>query len=381
MNPSLYHDSLFLALPLMLFFGFHMLLARVPDKTIYGNYLLSRRMMGCALLLLAANYSVHLFCAVRLWDIHATILMNMVTYFLCYWLFSAAMMTLLSPNYITRRRFTIHISLWLAFTALAASVFLFPTLRARNIATVLLAVWLVAYGIFLSVRLLCTYHKAVRMFEETHSDDIEAYIRWLSFFTYWAIGFGVGCGLLTFLPNEYIFIWILSSIPFYIYLYCRYQNYVLFYEKVQTALLEEMEMAENDVQTREKIEEDTPNYHDELELRISEWTKNGGYCESGVTLNDLCALFCTNRTYLSEHIHRVFGMTFRDWIMSLRIDHAKQLMLQQPDMKIKDISDQSGFLSLSHFSRTFREKEGCTPNRWRKNNLIIFEHESNESCE
>ena len=113
MNPSLYHDSLNLALPLLLFFGFHMLLARVPDKKIFGNYLLSRRMMGCALLLLAANYSVHLFCTIRLWNLHATILMNMVTYFLCYWFFSAAMMTLLKPNYISKRRFTFHICLWL----------------------------------------------------------------------------------------------------------------------------------------------------------------------------------------------------------------------------------------------------------------------------
>ena len=48
--------------------------------------------------------------------------------------------------------------------------------------------------------------------------DIGAYIKWLSIFTYWAVTFGVGCGLLTFLPDEYIYIWILSSVPFYIYL-------------------------------------------------------------------------------------------------------------------------------------------------------------------
>lgn len=369
MNPSLYHDSLNLALPLLLFFGFHMLLARVPDKKIFGNYLLSRRMMGCALFLLAANYSVHLFCTIRLWNLHATILMNMVTYFLCYWFFSAAMMTLLKPNYISQKRFTFHICLWLSFTALAALVCFLPTPLTRNTATVLLAVWLVAYGIFLSVRLLLTYHKAVKMFEETRSDDIEAYIRWLSVFTYWAIGFGMSCSLLTFLPDEYIFIWILSSIPFYIYLYCSYQNYVLFYEKVQTALLEEMVMAEKDVSEGEHIGEETPNYHEEMEQRIREWKKNGGYCASGVTLNELAVLFCTNRTYLSEHIHRVYDMTFRDWMMSLRIEHAKQLMLQKPDMKIKDISDQTGFLSLSHFSRAFHEMEGCTPKQWRKHNL------------
>ena len=47
---------------------------------------------------------------------------------------------------------------------------------------------------------------------------------------------GSGCGLFTFIPEKFAFIWILSSIPFYIYLFCSYMNYMLFYERVETAL-------------------------------------------------------------------------------------------------------------------------------------------------
>lgn len=90
MNIPLYEYSLWTALPLMVFFGAYFLLARTPDKAIFDNYLRSRRIMGCALLLLAANYAVHLFIEVRLHDTDAAILMNLSTYFLCYWLFSSA---------------------------------------------------------------------------------------------------------------------------------------------------------------------------------------------------------------------------------------------------------------------------------------------------
>ena len=61
MNLPLYEYSLCIALPLMLFFGAYFLLAPTPDKAIFSNYLRSRRIMGCALLLLAANYAVHFF--------------------------------------------------------------------------------------------------------------------------------------------------------------------------------------------------------------------------------------------------------------------------------------------------------------------------------
>ena len=85
----------------MLFFGFYFLLAKIPEKVIFGNYLRSRRIIGIALLLLAANYSVHFFFGIRFKNANAAILMNLSTYFLCYWLFSSALTTLLDRFYIT----------------------------------------------------------------------------------------------------------------------------------------------------------------------------------------------------------------------------------------------------------------------------------------
>ena len=79
MNESLYSQSLIISLPLMLFFGLHMLFGRTPEKKVFANYLLSRRLMGVALIILAANYSVHLFYSIRTKDVNATILMNLIT--------------------------------------------------------------------------------------------------------------------------------------------------------------------------------------------------------------------------------------------------------------------------------------------------------------
>ena len=371
MDQSLYRYSLYIALPLMLFFGFHMLLARTPAKQIYANFLLSRWLMGTALLILAANYSVHLFFAIRLRDQNATILMNLVTYFLCYWLFSSAMMTLLDRRYITRQRLVCHLAMWLVYAALVGLVqSCSGHAGVLPWATIVLAVWLVAYGLFLSVRLLRTYARSIRMFENTHSDDIGVYIRWLSIFTYWAIAFGVSCGLLTFLPGEYVFIWVLSSVPFYIYLYCCYQNYMLFYEQVEHAFREEVEMTVLDARVPDPTDnvspEEVPAYHAEIARRIKEWTDREGYRQPGITLDELSSQLCTNRTYLSAYINSVYQVTFRHWITDLRIEYAKCLMRQQPQLRIQEVSETSGFLSMSHFIRTFSAKEGCSPTRWAK---------------
>ena len=231
-----------------------------------------------------------------------------------------------------------------------------------------LAAWLVGYGVFLSVHLLRTYSYAIKMFENTYSDDISQYIRWLSIFTYWAIGFGVSCGLLTFLPDKNIFIWILSSIPFYIYLYCCYQNYILFYEKVEKAFLKDVDMpkvskAGDSVNANKGI---PPSYYHEIGMRISECIEKEGYRKPGISLIELSTLLCTNRTYISTYINTVYNMSFRDWISSLRIEYAKRLMKRHSDMKMNDISEMSGFASLNHFIRIFKAKEGSSPAKWRE---------------
>ena len=77
MEPSIYSFSLYTALPLMLFFGFYFLFAKTPEKKIFKNYLRSRQIMGIAMLLLSANYSVHFFFGIRFKNADSAILMNM----------------------------------------------------------------------------------------------------------------------------------------------------------------------------------------------------------------------------------------------------------------------------------------------------------------
>lgn len=371
MEPSIYNYSLCIALPLMSFFGFYFLFAKTPEKSIFENYLRSRRIMGVAILLLAANYSVHFFFGIRFKNANAAILMNLSTYFLCYWLFSSALTTLLNRFYITKRRLRTHICLWILFSILSGIVLLLlPKGILQATAMFALATWLVIYGLYLTHRLLKTYHKVIRIFNDTHADDIGAYIKWLSIFTYWAVIFGVGCGLLTFLPDEYIYIWILSSVPFYIYLFLCYLNYLLFYEQVENAMEDGITSEDENLcgTTNQKQEQkqETPFYHAEIEKKIKGWIDTDGYIRPGLTIKELSDKLQTNRTYLSGYIKTKYEMSFRDWITGLRIEYAKRLLAQNPRLTVADISEKSGFLSPSHFIRMFKENAGCTPVKWKK---------------
>ena len=375
MEPSIYSFSLCAALPLMLFFGFYFLFAKTPEKKIFKNYLRSRQIMGIAMLLLSANYSVHFFFGIRFKNADSSILMNMSTYFLCYSLFSSALIMLLDRFYITKRRVWTHIILWIIFSTLSGVVvFLVPSGIIQKISLFALAVWLVVFGVVLARRVIVAYRRAIRIFNETQADDIGAYIEWLSIFTYWAVIFGVGCGLLTFLPDKYVFIWILSSIPFYSYLFYSYQNYLLFYEQVENAF-------EQDIQSEEELltnsgtepemvsEEEIPVSYTGIIEKVDNWIKTDGYVKQGLTIKELSEILHTNRTYLSAYIKTTYKMTFREWITSLRLEYAKNILKEHPEINIQKLAESSGFLSRSNFIKSFTEKEGCTPGKWKKANL------------
>ena len=331
----------------MLFIGFYFLFGKTPEKPIFDNYVRSRRIMGGALLILSANYSVHFFLEPRFMNVNAAILMNLSTYFLCYWLFSSALTTLLDRFYITRRRLWTHLGLWALFSVLSGAILLLlPDGTMQKVGLAAMAVWLLFYGLFFARRLILAYRRAVRIFNDTQSDDIGAYIEWLSIFTYWALIFGISCGLLTFLPDSWVFVWILSSIPFYIYLFCCYMNYMLFYEQVEIAMESE-------------------------EGKIKGWIDSEGYVRPGLTIKELADILHTNRTYLSGYIRTAYGVSFREWITGLRISYAKRILVRNPELTIADISERSGFQTPSHFIRLFKENTGFSPARWRKMEMKI----------
>ena len=101
---------------------------------------------------------------------------------------------------------------------------------------------------------------------------------------------------------------------------------------------------------------------------LEEWMeKERPYRNPDFKLVDLQAVLPMNRTYLSQFIHSEFGCNFYLFVNRYRIEEAKRLMADNPDMKMAEISASCGFSSPSVFSRTFTSIAGQSPSEWGKN--------------
>lgn len=100
---------------------------------------------------------------------------------------------------------------------------------------------------------------------------------------------------------------------------------------------------------------------------LEEWMeKERPYRNPDFKLVDLQAVLPMNRTYLSQFIHSEFGCSFYLFVNRYRIEEAKRLMADNPDMKMAEISANCGFSSPSVFSRTFTSIAGQSPSEWGK---------------
>lgn len=102
-----------------------------------------------------------------------------------------------------------------------------------------------------------------------------------------------------------------------------------------------------------------------LEQRINEWKEEKLYLTDQININDIAERLGTDRRYLSRFINEHYGINFSRWISEMRIEEAKLLMEQKPDEGLEWVALQTGFSSLSYFSKVFSQVVGVSPKKWR----------------
>jgi len=68
--------------------------------------------------------------------------------------------------------------------------------------------------------------------------------------------------------------------------------------------------------------------------------------------------------YLSYLFKKEFGTTLTDYIMMVRMDHAKEA-LRNTNLSIDDVAQDSGFANTTYFFKKFKDYVGMTPRKYR----------------
>ncbi|WP_088105739.1 response regulator transcription factor [Halalkalibacter urbisdiaboli] len=84
-----------------------------------------------------------------------------------------------------------------------------------------------------------------------------------------------------------------------------------------------------------------------------------------VTLQETAAAVHLNPSYLSSLFKEQKQMKFMDYVMQLRMEEAKKLLVTT-SLRISEIADRLGYNDIAYFSNTFKRICGETPSQYRK---------------
>lgn len=75
--------------------------------------------------------------------------------------------------------------------------------------------------------------------------------------------------------------------------------------------------------------------------------------------------FLISKYHLSREFRKYIGMTMQEYVIHLRLAYAKELLLYSK-LSVAEIAYEAGMNYPSYFIRIFKNREGCTPEQYRR---------------
>ncbi|MFL0555419.1 response regulator [Paenibacillus barengoltzii] len=88
-----------------------------------------------------------------------------------------------------------------------------------------------------------------------------------------------------------------------------------------------------------------------------------------LSLEKVASIVFLNPAYFSQLFKQKVGLGYKEYVTSLRLEQAKQLLLN-PKLKVGEIAEYLGYQDIRHFAQMFRKKYHVTPNEYRQQQKI-----------
>lgn len=129
-----------------------------------------------------------------------------------------------------------------------------------------------------------------------------------------------------------------------------------------------LQQLELNTQARKASSEDP---HIRLFNTIEEKMQAGLFRQKNLTLDKLAETVGSNRTYVSNTINSIAGVSFNSYVDTYRIKEATRVLSDptMTDVSLKQLADDVGYSSIQTFFAAFKRETGTTPGMYRKERL------------
>ena len=134
------------------------------------------------------------------------------------------------------------------------------------------------------------------------------------------------------------------------------------WQRQERRIVESMKMSQTDVS---KTSSKTNELYGDIYARIvALFEIEKPYLNSELTINDVVKKIFTNKLYISRAISQFTGRNFCQFVNYYRVAYSIKIFRANPDLKVVELANQSGFNSSVSFSMAFRLFMSECPSDW-----------------
>lgn len=90
------------------------------------------------------------------------------------------------------------------------------------------------------------------------------------------------------------------------------------------------------------------------------------FLDPALTISELARAAASNRSYISCYIRKNKGCNFREYVNSMRVRHAYELLRSEKTEPLSDIALECGFSNLRTMNRSYKAVYGKLPSQERR---------------
>lgn len=295
-------------------------------------------------------------------------------------LMSYSLINLMQPRYIDSGKFMISVFILFVVSALLTESFFSDNALFHKGMLVTATVLFVIQNSYLIIIFDKAYRKSLELLEKYYDEDEEHKVKWIRF-----------CYILTMLTTMFVLIYMFlpqNLIIIYNFFYILYMvyfagNFISFLGSHKllldafghSAFSEQRSFRKKKTAKERKHEnenilgglntDDVSSEFSAIEASLKKWVSEKKYREYDKSREETAHEIGTTREMLQLYFSEKVGEDFRTWRTRLRINDAKQMLLEKKETSINLIGEIAGFSDRSNFHRQFTKFVGCTPKKWR----------------
>ena len=217
------------------------------------------------------------------------------------------------------------------------------------------------------------YRHSIMMLEKYYDEDEEHKLKWIKFCFILAMLTEMFVLVYMFFLRGFMFIYIGFYILFLLYFAGNFISFIGSHKLLLDAFghwtISQANKSSKKKRTARKKKKAAGTVSiDELgsvKPLLDEWVRQKRYREYDKSREEVAHELGTTREMLQLYFSEKVGEDFRTWRTRLRINDAKQMLLEKKDTSINLIGEIAGFSDRSNFHRQFTKFVGCTPKKWR----------------